>query len=116
MNRSGWNQEMIVLLSRKFVYVSFRTKRGSTILCEAQVAGHCLAINSFFQPKIDRAVIASIEQVVTFILRIVHSKLLANVFCARMDLQREIPSAHRIQEIKTDRKLSAKSVVNVFSK
>ena len=49
MNRSGWNQEMIVLLSRKFVYVSFRTKRGSAVLCEPQVAGHCLAINSFFQ-------------------------------------------------------------------
>ncbi len=104
-----------MLLGRKLVHVSFCTKRRPTVVCEPQFADHCLSIDSLLQAEINGAILASVQQVVAFILRVIHSELLANVFCTRMDLQGKVSSAHRVEEIKTDRKLRAKSVVNILS-
>src|SRR5258708_30554495 len=105
----------MLLLGRKLAHVSFCPNRRPPGVCEPQFAGHSLSIDSLLQAEINGPILASVQQVVTFILRVIHSELLANVFCTRMDLQGKVSAAHRVEEIRTDRKFRAESAVNILS-
>src|SRR6202007_771318 len=115
MDCASGNKEMIVLPSRKLVRVLCRFKRRSAILCCAQVADHCIGVDTRLQTQIHASVCASIQQIVTLVLRIVHSELAANVLCLWVHLQREVASTHRVEEVEADWKLRSESRIDFLA-
>ena len=106
---------MIVLAGREAVYIFFCLERWTAILRCAQVLNHNVAISSGLQSQIYTAAFARIEQVITFVLGVVHSELLANVFRPRMHLQRQISSAHGIEKVEADGEFGAEARKYIFS-
>ncbi len=68
-----------------------------------------------FGPQINFRTRLGLQQVITFVLGVVHAKVLLNIFGKRMDLEAKILPADGIEKIKTDRKFRAKAGVDFFA-
>src|ERR1017187_7444890 len=75
-----------------------------------------LGVNIFLQTEIDGRVRAGVEQVITFVLRVVHAEMVLDVFGQRMHLERQMATAHRVEKIEADGKFIAESRVNRVTK
>src|ERR1700730_3701788 len=115
MDCASGDKEMIMLPSRKLVHVLCCPKLRSTVLCQAQVADHCFGVDTRLQTEIYASVRASIEQIVTLVLRVVHSEFAANVLCLWVHLEREVASTHRVEEVETDRELRSESGIDFLT-
>ena len=70
---------------------------------------HRVAVDALLEPEVDAGVRPGIEQVVALVLRVVHPEHVLDVFGERMDLEREVAAAHRVEEIEADRELVAEA-------
>src|SRR5712664_3907438 len=110
------NQEMVMFSCGPMTDILFGREGTLAALRNAQVLEHGSGINTIAQSKIDSAIVPCIQQVVAFVLRVVHTKIVLDVFRERVDLQREIATAHGVQKIKADGKFRPKSGVYGFTK
>src|SRR6185369_14848063 len=79
------------------------------------VADHCFGVDTRIQTEINASVRASIQQVVTLVLRVVHSELAANVLGLWVHLQREVASTHRVEEVEADWELRSESGIDFLT-
>src|SRR5579863_6798200 len=106
---------MVVLSRRKPVHIRFGPERMAICLSGLQFLYHRLAIYTVFNAEIDAPVLIGIEKIITFVLGVLHSECVANVFSLRVHLKREIPATHGIQEVEADREFSPKPCVNAVT-
>ncbi len=115
MDGACGNQKVIMLLrGQRLTYVG--GKRVTSGLRATQIVRHLLRIDAFLQSEIDAGSGLGIQQVVALILRVVHAELVLNVFSERMNLQRQIASAHCVEEVEADRKLCSKPRMHSIAK
>ena len=112
MNRTAGNQEMIVFFCRNLIYVFLRVKHRLTPLCPTQLLYHLLTVRSVPDTQIDNSVFLRIQQIITFVLCVEHPEILMYKLSCGMYLQAQIPSAHCVQEVETDRKLLPEPCLN----
>ena len=106
---------MIVFPGRKPIDIFVGIKLNRAFLRLAQLLGHLCAIHILFQTEIYAALFGRIQKVVALILRIVHPKLLLDVFGERVNLKREIAAIHRVEKIKPDGKLGSETCMHGFA-
>src|SRR6266536_5160250 len=109
MNRTCWDQEMVVLLGWELVHIFFGSEGMIICLSHLQFPYHCVSIDMALSAKIDISVLAGLEQIVAFVLRVLHPELLTDELCFRMNLQGEVSTSHCVEEIETNRELSSES-------
>src|ERR1700733_11069115 len=115
MNRAGGNKKVIMFAGGESVYVIFRKKRRTATLSSPQFADHRIPINSSSEPEVHTTIFGSVQHVVAFILRVIHSKMLPNIFWPWMHLKRQVSAPYGVQEIKADGELRAEARVNKLS-
>ena len=89
VDRAAGNEEMVVLLRGKGVDVPERVE-GTRLLARTERVGELLARDAGLLAEIDdwRRGRVGVEQVVTLVLRVVHSEYVLDVFRERMALER----------------------------
>ena len=116
MHRAGGDQEMVVLSGGPAIRVLLgregQPRRSARIPVRAIIA---VGLDAFPQAQINAGVRPGIEQVVAFVLRVVHPEMLLDVFGERMHLERKIAAAHRVEEVEPDGKLIAEPRVDRFA-
>src|SRR5581483_1909828 len=116
MNRTRRNEKVIVFLCGKLIHILFRGEHVTACLGQAQIAGHLLLINSFLQTQINAGSGLGVQQIIAFVLRVMHSEFVLDVFGERMHLQRQIASTHRVEEVEANWELCAKPRMDRFPK
>ena len=81
------DQEMVVLRGRKAVRVGVRGERPVPALGCGEIFQHGVPVNTILQSEIYGCRRTGIENIITFILRVGHAEMLADVGCERMDLE-----------------------------
>ena len=76
---------------------------------------HFIFIYTSLQTQINRSTFFGIQQIVTFILSIVHAKVFTNKLCSRMYLHAQVSSSHRIQKIETNWEILTKACLYRFT-
>ena len=94
-----------MLLRRPLVHVALGREGRPSRLRAAQVPHHGLAVDALLDAQVHAGPRARVEQVVALVLRVVHPEAVLDVLGERVDLEREVPAAHRVQEVEPDREL-----------
>src|ERR1700677_1001958 len=115
MRGPGRNQKMIVFAGGKAIDVFVGVELNFPGLRRTQICRHLLAIHVFFQPKVDASILARVEKVVAFVLRVRHPELFLDILRQRMHLKGEVSAIHGVEKIKADRKFCAKTSVHRIS-
>ena len=87
---------MIMFFSRQFIYILFCIENDFTFLSLTQITNHVIFINTILQTKIDRSSFFSIQQIIAFVLSIIHTKVFTDKLCGRMHLYTQISTTYRI--------------------
>ena len=106
---------MVVLFRGPSVDKSLGGERPVTLLRSFQSLQHFRGPDVLLQPKEHTGIIFRIEQVIALVLRIAHAKPILDVLGQGMNLERQVPAIHRIQEVKTDREFRAESGMDSFA-
>ncbi|MBT5579676.1 MAG: hypothetical protein HOJ56_05145 [Acidimicrobiaceae bacterium] len=112
MNGSRWDQEVIVGSGRPLIDVSIGIELCAVLLGGAEVSEHRLRNCPCLHAQIDSAVGFGIEDVVALILGVVKPEVCLDVFGDRVNLKREVATAHGVQKIESDRELGPESCVH----
>ena len=103
---------MIVFAGGKSIDVSVGVELNLPSLRRTQICRHLLPINILFQPEVNASVLARVEKVIAFVLRVGHPELFLDILRQRMHLKGEVSAVHGVEKIKADRKLCAKASVH----
>src|SRR5216684_6236569 len=106
VDSAGCDEEVVMLASRPLIYTIQRLKRCAILLRVMQLSDQSLSIDVSLQSKVHACVWSGVEQVIAFILRVGHPKIVDDVLLERMHLQRQIATLHGIEEIEANWKLS----------
>src|SRR5271168_2318297 len=112
MDRPSGNQEVIVFFRGPDIDVLCRWKMLAACLRGEQVAAHRFAVHALFQTQVDSAVFFGVEQVIAFILRVMHPEFFLDVFGEGMDLKRQIPAIPSVEKIEANGKFRAKAAMD----
>lgn len=86
---SRGDEEVVVLACRKFVDVLLGIELGKRRCgCGAEIADHCGGVDGFAQAEIDTSIGRGIEQIVAFILGVIHAEMGTDVSGKRVNLER----------------------------
>ena len=114
MNGACRDQEVVVLLRGDLVDILLSVKRRFTLLRLLQRRDQVGDLYAFLQSQVYAGAFLRVQNVVALVLGISHSELPVNVFCGRVDLQRQVLPSHCIQKVEADRELRAKARVHFF--
>ena len=98
------------LVNKAGIVEGFLPARGGL-----EIVQHRLRLDSGFGSEIDHRVRLRFENVIAFILGIVHPKLLLDVLGDGMNLEAQVLAADSVEKIKADGKFSAKPGVNLLT-
>ena len=79
---------MVVLASRPDIHILLGRKDEAALLRRAQIIQHLRWLGAVAQTKINRRVLACVENVVALILCVIHSELILDIFGQWMNLKR----------------------------
>ncbi|MNT10880.1 hypothetical protein D3C72_1457330 [compost metagenome] len=111
MHRPSWDQEVIVFTRREAVHKTAIVERLFAPLGGRQIGHHRLRIGTVFHPQIHFGALLCRQNVIAFILGVMHAEMLLDVFRQRVHLEAEVLPADGIQQVKTDREFGAETGV-----
>ena len=108
---------MVMFPDRNPVDVLFRIKTAAPGLGLFQIRCHFFGNHPFLNPQEDCRIplLIRFQDVIAFVLRIVHAEVLLDIFRQRMNLQGKVSSLHGIQKIETDGELGTETPVHPLS-
>ena len=115
VDRSGRDQEMIMLLSGDLVDELLRVKRRAALLCHLKLRDHIGDLYTLFQAQIYAGALFRVQNVIALVLRVSHAKIPMNIVGRRMHLQGQVLAADRIQEVESDGEFRAEPGVHFFA-
>ena len=100
---------MVVFLGRNLIHVFLGIEADFSSLGSTQVFNHLFLINVLLKSQIYYCILSCIQQVITFVLRVMKTELAVCKFVGRMYLQAQVSPTHGIKEIKTYREILAET-------